>query len=94
MQQSPRIRSVFEQWKREAGRESLNSSLEKNQELKNIVLDETPWVADADRESDQKQMLANYFDSSTLANNLSTTLEKAAQSCRARRTVRGAGGRE
>lgn len=76
MQQSPRIRSVFEQWKREAGRESLNSSLEKNQELKNIVLDETPWVADADRESDQKQMLANYFDSSTLANNLSTTLEK------------------
>ena len=76
MQQSPRIRSVFEQWKREAGQESLNSSLEKNQELKNIVLDETPWVADADRESDQKQMLANYFDSSTLANNLSTTLEK------------------
>ena len=76
MQQSPRIRSVFEQWKREAGRESLNSSLEKNQELKNIVLDETPWVADADRESDQKQMLANYFDNSTLANNLSTTLEK------------------
>lgn len=76
MQQSPRIRSVFEQWKREAGQESLKSSLEKNQELKNIVLDETPWVADADRESDQKQMLANYFDSSTLANNLSTTLEK------------------
>lgn len=76
MQQSPRIRSVFEQWKREAGQESLKSSLEKNQELKNIVLDETPWVADANRESDQKQMLANYFDSSTLANNLSTTLEK------------------
>ena len=76
MQQSSRIRSVFEQWKREAGQESLKSSLEKNQELKYIVLDETPWVADADRESDQKQMLANYFDSSTLANNLSTTLEK------------------
>lgn len=76
MKQSPRIRSVFEQWKREAGQESLKSSLEKNQELKDIVLDETPWVADADRESDQKQMLANYFDSSTLANNLLTTLEK------------------
>lgn len=76
MKQSPRIRSVFEQWKREAGQESLKSNLEKNQELKDIVLDETPWVADAERESDQKQMLANYFDSSTLANNLSTTLEK------------------
>lgn len=76
MKQSPRIRSVFEKWKREAGQESLKSNLEKNQELKDIVLDETPWVADAERESDQKQMLANYFDSSTLANNLSTTLEK------------------
>ena len=76
MKQSPRIRSVFEQWKRETGQESLKSNLEKNQELKDIVLDETPWVADAERESDQKQMLANYFDSSTLANNLSTTLEK------------------
>lgn len=76
MKQSPRIKTVFDQWKREAGQESLMSSLEKNQELKNMVLDETPWVADADTESDQKQMLANYFDESTLANNLSTNLEK------------------
>ncbi len=76
MKQSPRIRSVFEQWKREAGQGSLISSLSKNQELKNMVIDETPWVADADRESDQKRLLANYFDESTLANNLATTLDK------------------
>lgn len=76
MKQSPRIKSVFNQWKHEAGEESLMSSLEKNQELKNMVLAETPWVADADRESEQKQMLANYFDESTLSNNLATTLEK------------------
>lgn len=76
LKQSPRVRSVFNQWRQEEGQESLMSSLEKNQELRNVVLDETPWVADADREADQKRMLANYFDESTLANNLSTTLEK------------------
>ena len=76
MKQSPRIKSVFEQWKREAGQESLASSLERNQELKDMLLDETPWVADADRESDQKQLLANYFDEATIANNLSSTLDK------------------
>ena len=76
MKQSPRIKTVFDQWRMEAGQESLASSLAKNQELKNIVLDETPWVADADLESDQKQMLANYFNESTLANNLTTTLDK------------------
>ena len=76
MKQSPRIRSVFDQWRQEEGQESLASSLGKNQELRDMVLDETPWVADADREADQKQMLANYFDESTLSNNLSVTLDK------------------
>ena len=37
------------------------SSLEKNQDLKNLVLNDTPWVLDADRESDQKRALANFF---------------------------------
>lgn len=76
MKQSPRIKTVFDQWRLENGQESLVSSLEKNRELKDIVLNETPWVADADKEGDQKRMFANYFDESTLANNLSTTLEK------------------
>ena len=76
MKQSPRIKTVFDQWRMEAGQESLKSNLEKNQELKNIVLDETPWTAEADRESDQKQMLANYFNESNIADNLASTLEK------------------
>ena len=60
---SPRIKSTIEQWKREQGAEtSLMSSLEKNQELKTMVLDETPWVADARNESEQKRLLSDYFD--------------------------------
>lgn len=76
MKQSPRIKSVFEQWKNEERKESLSSSLEQNQELKDIVLDETPWTVNADNEEDQKLRLANYFDSATLENNLSSTLSK------------------
>lgn len=76
LNQSPRIKSVMEQWKRESGSEtSLMSSLEKNQELKTMVLDETPWVSDARHESDQKRLLSDYFDENAvnycLGNNLS-----------------------
>ena len=67
MQQSPAIKQVVELWKQENGEnQSLLSSLEKNTELKNIVLNETPWLLDADKESDQKQMLANFFDETTM----------------------------
>ena len=76
LHQSPRIKSVIEQWKREQGTEtSLMSSLEKNQELKTMVLDETPWVADAHHEADQKRLLSDYFDENgvnyRLGNNIS-----------------------
>ncbi|MCD8291812.1 MAG: MG2 domain-containing protein [Prevotella sp.] len=76
IKQSPRIKEVFDLWKNEDGQESLMSSLEKNQELKSMVLEETPWLAEAVGESDQKQRIANFFDETTLSDNLSNTLEK------------------
>ena len=75
MSQSERIKTVFNQWQREQGNEtSLMSSLEKNQQLKTLVLDETPWVLDAEHEADQKKALANYFDENALNNRQSTVL--------------------
>lgn len=54
--QSANIKHVFERWKRESADDgSLVSQLEKNQELKDLLLQETPWVLDADRETEQKQ---------------------------------------
>ena len=76
LENAPQAKTTFEQWKREAAQTSLLSSLEKNQELKDIVLNETPWVADADNEAEQKRLLANYFDSSSLNNNISLMLGK------------------
>ena len=75
--QNPQARNVFEQWKRESGSEtSLQSALEKNQELKDLVLDETPWVADADRESEQKQRLADFFDENLMQQRLQSAVDK------------------
>lgn len=70
MKQSPVIAQVVKLWKQEAASAesaraakggkadeagtSLQSVLEKNQELRELVLNETPWVMDADRESEQK----------------------------------------
>ncbi len=84
MTQSPVIKQVVELWKNEQKQQtssdknasSLSSSLEKNQELKNIILNETPWVMDADKESEQKASLINYFDESLNANRLSSEITK------------------
>ena len=45
-------------------------------ELKDIILGETPWVMDADRESEQRQRLADFFDENIMGNRLSSSLEK------------------
>ena len=75
--QVPQAKTVFEQWKREKGEEtSLHSQLEKNQELKDLVLNETPWVADADRESEQRQRLADFFDENTMQQRQQSALDK------------------
>ena len=75
--QSPQVKTTFEQWKRESGAEqTLQSQLEKNQELKDLVLAETPWVRAADRESEQKQRLADFFDENGINNRISTAVEK------------------
>ena len=79
LDQSPQVKGVFEQWKREsvtANATTLDSQLEKNQELKDIVLSETPWVRAADRESEQKQRLGDFFDENLIKNRLNMAVEK------------------
>lgn len=73
---SPKIKQVFEQWRAEKGSEtSLMSSLQKDQSLKELVLSETPWVADAKNEAEQKQNLAQFFNENNINNRLSSTLK-------------------
>ena len=58
---SPKIKAVFEKWKN-LDTTALLSNLQKNQELKSALLQETPWVLDAQNENQQKKNIALLFD--------------------------------
>ena len=80
LDQNPQAKNVFETWSREDSElTSLNSQLEKNQELKDLVLNETPWVLDAERESEQKSRLADFFDENMMEQRLESALENMKQ---------------
>ncbi len=57
----PKIKAVFERWKN-VDTAALMSNLEKNQELKSALLQETPWVLEAQNENQQKKNIALLFD--------------------------------
>ncbi|WP_293303917.1 alpha-2-macroglobulin family protein [Pedobacter sp. UBA5917] len=73
---SPKIKTVFEQWKNTNNGEALLSNLEKNQELKSILLEETPWVRNADNETERKKRLAVLFDLNKMIYELKSNFEK------------------
>ena len=60
---NPKLATTFDRWKNAGGsREALLSNLEKNTELKNMLLEETPWVMAAKDETEQKRAIALLFD--------------------------------
>jgi len=72
---TPKIRAIFEQWKT-IDTAALMSNLQKNEELKSALLQETPWVLQAKNESDQKKNIAILFDMVRLAREKTNTLNK------------------
>lgn len=70
---NPNIQAVFNQWK---SKDVLLSNLEKNQELKSILIEETPWLRDAESESEQKKRIAMLFDFNTMSNHLAKAAHK------------------
>ena len=57
----PRIQQVFAQWKQQSP-DAFLSALQKDKELKNIVLQATPWVLEAQNETEQNRWIALFFD--------------------------------
>lgn len=75
----PRIREVMDTWKLQGGsKETLLSQLEKNQELKNLLIDESPWLLEAKDETEQKQRIALLFDLNTMGDRRQTAISKLA----------------
>jgi len=73
---NPKIAEVFEIWKKS---DKPVSKLAQNEELKSILLAETPWLADAQNEEEKKKNLALLFDLDKMKDSQKTVLEKLAK---------------
>jgi uncharacterized protein YfaS (alpha-2-macroglobulin family) len=71
---SPRLQEVFGQWKKDST--ALLSNLQKNQELKQLLLQETPWVFQATTEEQQKKNIALLFDLAKLSDQTERFIEE------------------
>ncbi|MBQ8866422.1 MAG: hypothetical protein IJ013_01700 [Bacteroidaceae bacterium] len=78
-QSQPKIKAVFDSWLADGSNEkALWSNLQKNEELKTILLEETPWVAEATNEAAQKRQLALLFDKANTRQRIEGYLQKLA----------------
>ncbi|EJW94118.1 alpha-2-macroglobulin family protein [gut metagenome] len=76
-QSQPKIQAMITQWKSQGGgKETFLSQLEKNPELKNILLSESPWVLEATTEAEQRARIALLFDLNQLKDRNYVALSK------------------
>ncbi|MFD1875182.1 alpha-2-macroglobulin family protein [Hymenobacter bucti] len=79
---NPCFKTVLAEWQRQAQsgtsaqREQLSSKLAQNQDLKNLLLQETPWVRDAQSETERLARLATLFDEPRLQAETARALAK------------------
>lgn len=77
IRQYPKVGAMIEAWKKQGGsKETLMSNLQKNEELKTIILEETPWVLDAKNETEQMQRLSLLFDLNNTAKKTDLATQK------------------
>jgi uncharacterized protein YfaS (alpha-2-macroglobulin family) len=71
----PKIKAVFDAWK-SSSPDAFLSNLEKNQELKSAVLEETPWVLQSKSETENKRRMGLLFDLNKMSNEQTQALKK------------------
>jgi len=79
---NPRLKTVLAEWNRatQAGdKVALTSKLEQNQELKALLLQETPWVRDAQSDTERMRRLTTLFDEPRLKAETARALTKLAK---------------
>ncbi len=72
----PKIRRIFDLWKNTP---ALDSPLEKNQDLKSVLLEETPWVREAKDEGQARRNVGLLFDGNRLDDEAARTLAKLSE---------------
>lgn len=76
----PKVGAMVSAWKNKGGTaKSLMSNLEKNEELKGVLLEETPWVLEANSETEQMQKLSLLFDLNRNSNITNQSVQKLTQ---------------
>lgn len=75
MQRYPGVRGVIESWE---GTDAMQSALAHNEDLKGLLLTETPWVLDAQSEEKQRARLSMLFDFTKMSNEQAAALDKLA----------------
>ncbi|MDR2147478.1 MAG: hypothetical protein LBE91_13565 [Tannerella sp.] len=76
---TPRIKQIFDTWNT-LNSSALLSNLEKNQELKQVMLEETPWVMQAKNETESKKRIGLLFDLNRMSNELNRAFNKLKKS--------------
>jgi hypothetical protein len=69
----PKIRRVFDLWR---GTSALDSPLEKNKDLASVMLEETPWLRQAENESQSRRNVGILFDANRLDGESAQTLRQ------------------
>ncbi|PZF72833.1 alpha-2-macroglobulin family protein [Taibaiella soli] len=75
LKNAPKVKAIFDKWQT-TDTTALLSNLEKNQELKSALLEETPWVMAAQNETEQKHRIAMLFETNKLSNSLTKAMNK------------------
>ena len=82
LKSNPRFKAILAEWTRQAQngtaaqKNALESKLAQNQELKNLLLQETPWVRDAQGETERLARLTELFDETRLQAETARALRK------------------
>lgn len=72
------VSTLLNQWKTEQlnNKNTLQSPLLQNESLKNITLKETPWVAEAEGETQLRERLLELLNPAQVSNTMSQTIDK------------------
>ena len=73
LESNPKIAEVFESWRKS---DKSLSKLEQNEELKSIIIAESPWMLDNQSDEERKNRIALLFDLDKMKTSLTVNLNK------------------
>jgi uncharacterized protein YfaS (alpha-2-macroglobulin family) len=72
---NPKVKQVFDTWAKYEP-DALMSNLDKNEELKSVLLEETPWVNESKNEGERKRRIGVLFELNRMTKELDKAVDK------------------